>query len=244
MAKATRGQADRVYQALLGRIVQGSLAPGSRLIERDVAERLGVSRTPVRDAIRRLRSPERTRVTITTSSWRSSPSSRAASLPCQRTSVPESLNGCRREIENSVRLANGLLTTSPVSSKRTMPCTGHISRRPPGPDCWRSGRRSSLSSIDMPSIMERHWPLSSRKPRRSTRPSRLPSPPEKWMERAPQSCGTGRTRPLVFRTRSPLLENAAIGRSHSRPLPAQTSQISFRTRAKLPPRIPRMCSSV
>jgi len=43
-----------VYQALLGRIVQGSLAPGSRLIERDVAERLGVSRTPVRDAIRRL----------------------------------------------------------------------------------------------------------------------------------------------------------------------------------------------
>lgn len=46
--------ADRVYDALLTRIVQGALAPGTRIVERDVADRLGVSRTPVRDAIRRL----------------------------------------------------------------------------------------------------------------------------------------------------------------------------------------------
>lgn len=47
-------QADRVYEALLTRIVRGALGPGSRIVERDVADRLGVSRTPVRDAIRRL----------------------------------------------------------------------------------------------------------------------------------------------------------------------------------------------
>jgi DNA-binding GntR family transcriptional regulator len=46
--------ADRVYSELLTRIVRGNLAPGSRIIERDIAERLGVSRTPVRAAIRRL----------------------------------------------------------------------------------------------------------------------------------------------------------------------------------------------
>lgn len=54
MSTNTQRQADRVYEALLTRIVRGSLSPGSRIVERDVAERLGVSRTPVRDAIRRL----------------------------------------------------------------------------------------------------------------------------------------------------------------------------------------------
>lgn len=49
-----RSRADEVYDALLSRIVSGSLAPGSRVVERDIAERLDVSRTPVRDAIRRL----------------------------------------------------------------------------------------------------------------------------------------------------------------------------------------------
>src|SRR6266571_8612034 len=35
-------------------IVSGRLAPGSRIIESDIAERLGVSRTPVRSALHRL----------------------------------------------------------------------------------------------------------------------------------------------------------------------------------------------
>lgn len=53
--KRTRG--DRVitaYQQLRELIVWGKLAPGSRVIETDVAERLGVSRTPVRSALQRL----------------------------------------------------------------------------------------------------------------------------------------------------------------------------------------------
>lgn len=48
---------DRVTQAyhqLRELIVRGRLAPGSRIIETDVASRLGVSRTPVRGALQRL----------------------------------------------------------------------------------------------------------------------------------------------------------------------------------------------
>ena len=51
-----RGEGSRtVYQELRDRIVRGRLPPGSRLVERDVAKHLGVSRTPVRAALERLR---------------------------------------------------------------------------------------------------------------------------------------------------------------------------------------------
>jgi DNA-binding GntR family transcriptional regulator len=45
---------DQVYARLRDLIVQGQLAPGSRIVETDVAGRLGVSRTPVREALQRL----------------------------------------------------------------------------------------------------------------------------------------------------------------------------------------------
>ena len=48
---------DRVtqaYERLRHLIVNGHLAPGSRVIETDLADRLGVSRTPVRSALQRL----------------------------------------------------------------------------------------------------------------------------------------------------------------------------------------------
>ncbi|HEX4562275.1 MAG TPA: GntR family transcriptional regulator [Gemmatimonadales bacterium] len=44
----------RVYAALRDGIVRGTLAPGARLVEIDIAQRLGVSRTPVREALTRL----------------------------------------------------------------------------------------------------------------------------------------------------------------------------------------------
>jgi DNA-binding GntR family transcriptional regulator len=44
----------RVYQELRGLIVSGQLAPGARIAERGVADRLGLSRTPVRSALHRL----------------------------------------------------------------------------------------------------------------------------------------------------------------------------------------------
>jgi DNA-binding GntR family transcriptional regulator len=48
-------RASDTYERLRDLIVSGQLAPGSRVIETDVAERLGVSRTPVRSALQRLR---------------------------------------------------------------------------------------------------------------------------------------------------------------------------------------------
>jgi DNA-binding GntR family transcriptional regulator len=46
---------DQVYSALREAIVSAELEPGRRLSENELAERLGVSRTPVREALARLR---------------------------------------------------------------------------------------------------------------------------------------------------------------------------------------------
>jgi DNA-binding GntR family transcriptional regulator len=50
-----RDRPDMVYRELRELIVSGRLAPGTRLVETLAAERLGVSRTPVRSAFNRLR---------------------------------------------------------------------------------------------------------------------------------------------------------------------------------------------
>jgi len=46
--------ADRVCEELRRLVVSGALEPGQRLNEKDVAEQLGVSRSPVREALQRL----------------------------------------------------------------------------------------------------------------------------------------------------------------------------------------------
>jgi DNA-binding GntR family transcriptional regulator len=45
---------NRAYQALRQQIAVGGLAPGERITERGLAARLGVSATPIREALRRL----------------------------------------------------------------------------------------------------------------------------------------------------------------------------------------------
>lgn len=45
---------DLVFEALRDAIIKGALKPGERLMEVQLAEELGVSRTPVREAIRKL----------------------------------------------------------------------------------------------------------------------------------------------------------------------------------------------
>jgi DNA-binding GntR family transcriptional regulator len=46
--------ADQAYRALREEIISGRLAPGERLTERHIASRLGVSPTPIREALQRL----------------------------------------------------------------------------------------------------------------------------------------------------------------------------------------------
>ncbi|MCX2963221.1 GntR family transcriptional regulator [Gordonia aquimaris] len=46
--------AERAYQHLRDAVVDGSLKPGERVTERGLAERLAVSSTPIREAIKRL----------------------------------------------------------------------------------------------------------------------------------------------------------------------------------------------
>ncbi len=45
---------DTVYNNLLDWIVEGVLQPGEKIVDKELAEHMGVSRTPVREALRRL----------------------------------------------------------------------------------------------------------------------------------------------------------------------------------------------
>jgi len=44
----------KVYQVLKAEIIKGSLKPGTKLLEGKIAEQMGVSRTPVREALKEL----------------------------------------------------------------------------------------------------------------------------------------------------------------------------------------------
>lgn len=50
----TRSRADFVYDSLRDAVSDGRIAPGERVREEEVARNLGVSRTPVREALQRL----------------------------------------------------------------------------------------------------------------------------------------------------------------------------------------------
>ncbi|MBR5980898.1 MAG: GntR family transcriptional regulator [Firmicutes bacterium] len=54
MPTAKTTPADKVYDYIKEQIVTRRLYPGNRIIEEDVAQILGVSRTPIRTALSRL----------------------------------------------------------------------------------------------------------------------------------------------------------------------------------------------
>jgi DNA-binding GntR family transcriptional regulator len=54
VARRQGNQSELTYSQLKDLIVSGQLEPGERLVEAQIAEELGVSRTPVREALRRL----------------------------------------------------------------------------------------------------------------------------------------------------------------------------------------------
>jgi DNA-binding GntR family transcriptional regulator len=53
-APRTTSRAEFVYRALREAIREGHFRPGERILEEEIAQTLGVSRTPVREALRRL----------------------------------------------------------------------------------------------------------------------------------------------------------------------------------------------
>jgi DNA-binding GntR family transcriptional regulator len=54
LGHATRRVSDQVYVRLRAAIVRGHFEPGVRLVERDLTNRFEVSRTPIREALKRL----------------------------------------------------------------------------------------------------------------------------------------------------------------------------------------------
>jgi DNA-binding GntR family transcriptional regulator len=50
----TRSLSTRAYDSIAGAVLDGSIGPGDRMIMDTLAERLQVSRTPIRDALQRL----------------------------------------------------------------------------------------------------------------------------------------------------------------------------------------------
>ena len=56
MASSKKPSGETAYTALINALRAGTYRPGDRLREEDVGDRLGLSRTPVREALRRLES--------------------------------------------------------------------------------------------------------------------------------------------------------------------------------------------
>lgn len=54
LSLAALPSSERVYRSLRDRIVEGQLPPGARLVELDLAQQFESSRTPVREALKRL----------------------------------------------------------------------------------------------------------------------------------------------------------------------------------------------
>ncbi len=54
MTKPSRSSASEAYELLLAEIESGGLPPGTRLREVELAERFAISRTPIREALKRL----------------------------------------------------------------------------------------------------------------------------------------------------------------------------------------------
>lgn len=53
-SKSHRTLREQVYDTMKKQILTGEIQPGARLMEIDLSEKLGVSRTPIREAIRKL----------------------------------------------------------------------------------------------------------------------------------------------------------------------------------------------
>jgi DNA-binding GntR family transcriptional regulator len=65
MERRSESTADLVAESLRELIASGEAMDGTRLVERDLAEKFGVSRIPLREALQRLESRDSSRSTET-----------------------------------------------------------------------------------------------------------------------------------------------------------------------------------
>lgn len=101
---------EEVYNTLLSWIVKGKLRPGEKLLDKDLAESMGVSRTPVREALRRLE--DKDLVVCSANRW-----TRVAEISIRE---PEMLYPIIWSLESlAVELAMDALTDADLQSLKT-----------------------------------------------------------------------------------------------------------------------------
>ncbi|MFD3843738.1 GntR family transcriptional regulator [Streptomyces sp. NPDC058642] len=104
-----------VYDALTELIINGSLKPGQHLVEADLAEHLGVSRQPIREALQRLH----------TAGWVDLRPSQGAFVHCPTAEECAQLLGVRAVLEtHSARGAAQHATPADVARLRELQRTG------------------------------------------------------------------------------------------------------------------------
>ena len=62
--KEENNLANLIYENIKDKIIDGKLPPGSLLLERGFVKEFGVSRTPVREALKRLSQDDRDRKSV------------------------------------------------------------------------------------------------------------------------------------------------------------------------------------
>ena len=90
---------DEVYETLLGWIMKGDLLPGEKLLDKELAESLGVSRTPVREALRRLE--DKGHVEASASRW-----TRVADISISEAAMIYPVIGALEELAVSLAMPN------------------------------------------------------------------------------------------------------------------------------------------
>ena len=90
---------DEVYETLLGWIMNGDLLPGEKLLDTELAESLGVSRTPVREALRRLE--DKGHVEASASRW-----TRVADISISEAAMIYPVIGALEELAVSLAMPN------------------------------------------------------------------------------------------------------------------------------------------
>ncbi len=191
-----------LYATLRDAIVRAELPPGERLSENELAERLGVSRTPVREALIRLRderlvqivpssAPSSRRSARRPSPTRSSSASRSSAPPCalaaERADAATSTaqleeNSCapRNEVSDARRHdASRCSTTSSTRRSASSPATRSPGRSPSASRATSTGvRRLSLPQPRLPDEMvEAHGRCSTRSNVTTPTPPRRAAPP-------------------------------------------------------------------